>query len=126
MPTLVRDLMRPPVTLPEETAQMGAAEAELRISDVRHLLVVDGNGKLAGIVSRGDVMRALEREGHHPIRDYMTRRVYTARPDAHAVEALDLMVARGVGAVPVIDADERPVGILTEVDFLKKAREALS
>ena len=42
------------------------------------------------------------------------------------MEALDLMVARGVGAVPVIDADERPVGILTEVDFLKKAREALS
>ena len=118
--------MRPPVTLPDETAQMGAAEAELRIADVRHLLVLDAAGRLAGIVSRGDVMRALQREGHHPIREYMTRRVFTVRADAPAVEALDLLIARGVGAIPVIDADDKPVGIVSEVDFLQIARRALS
>ena len=126
MPALVSELMRAPTILPEATAEMGAAEAQMRISDVRHLLVVDDAGRLAGIISRGDVMRALAREGHHPVRDYMTRRVFTVRPDAPAVQAVDILLERGVGAVPVIDADEKPVGIVGEVDFLKLAREALS
>ena len=112
--------------LPEDTAEMGAAEAQMRISDVRHVLVVDRAGRLSGIISRGDVLRALELEGHHPVRDFMTRRVFTVRPETPAADALDILIARGVGAVPVIDAEEKPVGILGEIDFLKLAREALS
>ena len=118
--------MRAATVLPQDPSEMGAAEAQMRISDVRHVLVVDEAGRLAGIISRGDVLRALERDGHHPVRDFMTRRVYTVRPETPAAEALDILIARGVGAVPVIDADEKPVGIVGEIDFLKLAREALS
>jgi CBS domain-containing membrane protein len=123
---LVRDVMRPAVLLPEDTAEMGMAEAEMRIADVRHVLIVDADGRLAGIISRGDVLRAEALTGHHPVREYMTRRVFAVKADAPAVAALDLLTARGVGAVPVIDDDERPIGLVSESDYLKIARRALS
>jgi CBS domain-containing protein len=125
MATLVKDLMRAPVTLDEETSQMGLVEAQMKIADVRHVLIVDGTGRLTGIVSRGDVIRAQDREGHHSVREFMTRRIWTVRPEMSAAAAIDVLVTRGVGAAPVIDADDKPVGIISEVDFLKIARTAL-
>ena len=115
-------LMRSKLARVDDTVQMGIVEAEMRIADVRHVVVTDAQGRLAGIVSRGDLLRG----ARGAVAGNMTRRVYTARADAPAVRAIDLMITHNVGAVPVLDADERPVGILTESDFLQIAREALS
>jgi CBS domain-containing protein len=101
---------------------MGIVEAEMRIADVRHVVVTDAQGRIAGIVSRGDLLRGTTGN----VTANMTRRLYTVRADAPAVRAIDLMIAHNIGAVPVLDADEKPVGILTETDFLQIAREALS
>lgn len=126
MATLVKELMRSPVAPLDETAQMGMVEAQMRIADTRHVLIVDARGRLAGIVSRGDLMRALEKGGHHSVKDFMTRRLFTVRAEAPAVEALELLLAHGIGAVPVLDADDRPIGLVSEVDYLKIARQALA
>lgn len=115
-------LMRSKLARVDDTVQMGIVEAEMRIADVRHVVVVDAQGRLVGIVSRGDLLRGAS--GH--VTAAMTRRVYTVRADAPAVKAVDLLIAHTIGAVPVLDADERPVGILTETDFLQIAREALN
>lgn len=114
-------LMRTKLARVDDTVQMGIVEAEMRIADVRHVIVTDPQGRLAGIVSRGDLLRGAS----GPVAAAMTRRVYTVRADAPAVRAIDLMITHNIGAVPVLDADERPVGILTETDFLHIAREAL-
>lgn len=115
-------LMRSKLARVDDTVQMGIVEAEMRIADVRHVVVVDAHGRIAGIVSRGDLLRGAS----GAVEGNMTRRVYTVRADAPAVRALELMIEHAIGAVPVLDEDERPVGMLTEKDFLEIAREALN
>jgi CBS domain-containing protein len=115
-------LMRTKLARVDDSVQMGIVEAEMRIADVRHVIVTDAHGRLAGIVSRGDLLRATSGN----VAANMTRRVYSVRADAPAARAVDLMITHGIGAVPVLDDDERPVGVLTETDFLQIAREALN
>jgi CBS domain-containing protein len=118
--------MRAPIALDEEKSEMGMVEAQMRMSDVRHVLIVDARGHLVGIVSRGDVLRALAAGGHQPVRDFMTRRLYTVQGEAPTVEAIDLLLTHGIGALPVVDDDGKPVGIICESDLLRVARQALA
>jgi CBS domain-containing protein len=53
-----------------------------------------------------------------PIGDVMTRDVTTLRPDRPITEAADAMAARGYGAMPVVDADGRFVGLLRDEDLI--------
>lgn len=48
----------------------------------------------------------------------MVRKVITAKPDTNLKEVARLMRKNGIGSV-VIVKDSRPVGILTESDFIK-------
>ena len=59
------------------------------------------------------------------IANHMSRELLTARPDESLAEAAQHMVARGVGAVLVMDG-ERLAGILTERDILKAVAMAMT
>lgn len=50
----------------------------------------------------------------------MTTPVLSVRPDASIDEAIKVMLAHGVSGLPVVTADGRPVGIVTESDFLQR------
>ena len=52
------------------------------------------------------------------VKDVMTKDVVTVRQGTSLPAAADLMVAKKVSGLPVIDAEDRLVGILTEADFL--------
>ena len=45
--------------------------------------------------------------------------VYSIRPDARVIEALQLMAQKDIGALPVLDG-ERLVGIMSERDYARK------
>lgn len=51
----------------------------------------------------------------------MTRKVVTVRQDSLLFAAVDLMLKHGISGLPVVDADGRVVGILTEGDLLRRA-----
>ncbi len=53
-------------------------------------------------------------------KDIMTREVVSIRPVAPIREALSLMLLHRISGQPVIDADRRLVGIVTEADFLRR------
>jgi citrate synthase len=53
--------------------------------------------------------------------DIMSHPVVTARPAETLAEAATRMRERRVGSVVVVDADERPIGILTERDMIRLA-----
>jgi CBS domain-containing protein len=53
-------------------------------------------------------------------RDVMVREVITIGPHADIAEAEKLMIAHDVSALPVVDADEHVVGMLSEADFLER------
>lgn len=55
-------------------------------------------------------------------RDIMTRPVVTVRPDDHIRDAYKLMLERHIGALPVVDENQRVVGILSDGDIVRAIR----
>jgi len=85
-------------------------------------LVVDGEGRLVGIFTDGDLRRLLDERGRlsreDPIDAYMTREPKCVRPDALVEEAERLLRERRVDQVPVVGDDGRPAGLLDVQDLL--------
>ena len=53
-----------------------------------------------------------------PVRDVMTTKVVTLRPDQTFEEAADVLADNKIGAAPVVDADGRLVGMLRDEDLI--------
>lgn len=99
--------------------QLLAVLAENRIGAV---VVVDGEGAIAGIVSERDIARAAHSRGAHaleqPTSDIMTEMVVTCDPDATTGDLMSLMTEKRVRHIPVIE-DEQLVGIVSIGDIVK-------
>ncbi len=78
--------------------------------------VVDGEGRLAGFVSDGDLRRFFEREGNRALSltaaDCMTASPATINRKELATEALNIMEARKITSLPVVDAQGKLEGVL--------------
>jgi len=81
-------------------------------SVTRHqaMLVLDEHGELAGIITRGDVLRALEQDASVTVLDASSRNIVVTYPDETLHEAADKMLRYDIGRLPVVDRkDERRV-----------------
>ncbi|MGO4671448.1 SIS domain-containing protein [Bosea sp. 2KB_26] len=83
-------------------------------------IVTDLDGRLAGIVTDGDLRRKLGSGGPSALRarDVMTPSPRRIAPDALAVEALEMVNRLRITALVVADAEERPVGLVHVHDLL--------
>jgi CBS domain-containing protein len=52
--------------------------------------------------------------------DVMVRDVVTVHPDTDVADAIKLLVERDISALPVVDAEERLVGIISEADLMRR------
>ena len=99
---------------------------------IRHLPVVNSHGQLAGLVTDRDLRFYIshrlgtimennsDRETlHHHLHVVMVRRLITGRLDMPIDEAAQLMVDNHIGCLPVVDAENRLLGIVTAGDFLR-------
>ncbi|MEU9045679.1 MULTISPECIES: CBS domain-containing protein [unclassified Kitasatospora] len=57
---------------------------------------------------------------HRSVHDVMTREVVTAGPDTPFKEIAALFHRNDVTAIPVVDEQERPIGIVSEADLIRK------
>ena len=88
---------------------------------VRHLILVDDAGLLAGIVTETDFMDHLGLDAYveiKPVSSVMTRRPLTIREQQSVGDALMLMYSNGISCV-VAERDGRPTGILSERDMVR-------
>ena len=134
---LVRELMtRDPVTV-DHTTSVPDALRLMREKKVRRLPVVDGHGRLVGIVSDKDLLYASpspattlsmweipELLGKLKIEKVMTRDVVTVSEKTTLEEAARLMADRKIGGLPVMQGPDL-VGIITETDLFKSLLELL-
>ncbi len=84
--------------------------------------VVDGQRRVIGVFTDGDLRRALDRQlDIHAtrMRDVMTVNCKVARPRMLAAEAVHLMEAHRITALPVVDDDGTLVGALNVHDLLR-------
>ena len=134
----VRDRMSaPPVTVTPDTSFQDALKL-MRDGHFRRLPVVDDAGKLVGIVSERDLLHAAPSPATSlsvwelnyllsrlTVNKLMTTHVVTVSEDTPLEEAARLMVSHRIGGLPVVDADRRVVGVITETDVFKAFVEML-
>lgn len=117
----VSEIMSAPVYAigADETAT--AAWETMRFRRTRHLVVKDGEGHVVGVISgsdlggkNGEPLRAQRR-----VRDLMTAKLVTARPEMTVREAANIMRGHGVNCLPVFNGRDRLKGIVTVVDLLE-------
>jgi arabinose-5-phosphate isomerase len=86
------------------------------------VMLVDADGKLAGLFTDSDLARLFERRADdcfdRPVREVMTKSPLTIGPRQRMEEALLLLKARKISELPVIDDAGRPVGLLDITDLI--------
>lgn len=113
----------PDTTLPE-------AHQIMTNEEIRRLPVVDQDGHLVGIITIGDIRSAEPSPAtslsiwemnylltNLKIEKIMTHYPKTIRADATIGEAARMMLEHRVSGLPVVDAEHRVVGIITESDI---------
>jgi arabinose-5-phosphate isomerase len=88
--------------------------------------VVDESGRLAGIITDGDLRRAIENTSHDSLANltcdhFMTRQPTVANPQLLAFDALRLMEDRPsqISVLPVVDEDQICVGLIRVHDIVR-------
>jgi CBS domain-containing protein len=126
----VRDLMKKDVVTLERNDSLATADDVMRLGRIRHIVVLDEDGELAGVLSQRDLFlggllkalgygvraksRALETL---VVKEAMASEVVTTTPDTPLTDAASLMLARKIGCLPVVEG-KKVVGIVTESDFV--------
>jgi CBS domain-containing protein len=130
------------VTVPPTTTIMGAARTMVGYG-YRRLPVADpGSRRIEGIctvldiidfLGGGDKSKIISRKYdgnmivaiNGPITEIMETSVVTIPDDARLDDAVSLMIRKSVGGLPVVDEENRIVGIITERDFMHLMSEAI-
>jgi arabinose-5-phosphate isomerase len=121
----IRDVMHAGDEIPSvrETATLADVLVEMSRKRLGMTAVVDGDGRLLGLYTDGDLRRTLADPGIDlrgtRIVDVMTRSPVTIGLDALAVEAARLMETRKINALLVLDDDRHVVGALNIHDLLR-------
>jgi IMP dehydrogenase len=82
--------------------------------------VVDDEGTVLGIISGTDIRPYLEVSDRDEVREAMTSEVVTAPEDVTAREALELMYEHKIERVPIVDVEDRLVGLVTMQGILAR------
>lgn len=111
--------------------RLDLADQVMKLGRVRHLPVLDGDGRLVGIVSNRDLLEASltsvlsfetsERRGFLRsigVSEVMKAEVETVGPHTALGVAAGRIVRNKIGCLPVVREDGTMVGLVTETDLL--------
>jgi len=128
---LVKNWMSKEVITVDANDSMQNAIYILQEQNIKILPVMDG-GNLAGIISDRDLKKASPSDAttldmHEllfliskiKVRDLMKKPVYTAKPDDTVEEAAALLLEKKISGLPVVDENNRLVGIITRSDIFR-------
>lgn len=123
-------MTRDPITVTPDTLAVEAQKL-MKENKIRRLPVVE-KGKLVGIVTFRNLIEAAPSSAtslsiHElnylimkiKVKDLMKKNVFTVSPEDTVIEAIALGVEKGIGGFPVVDAEGRLVGIVTETQIAR-------
>lgn len=129
-PKVVRDVMSTNLTTLDYESRLLDAVLSMRSSGYRHLPVVNRE-KLVGVISDRDVQRAapsllskISQEEYNrifegtPITRIMVKNVITVNPTTPLRDAVRIVYENKFGCLPVVEGDNRLVGMVTVTDLL--------
>ena len=120
----IGDVMHTGADVPRVGADQSVSSALVEMTRARlgMTAVVDGNDRVLGVFTDGDLRRTLESGidmNRVRIEEVMTRDCATVSPELLAAEAVNLMQRRAISALPVVDGAMRLVGALNVHDLLR-------
>lgn len=146
-PILARDIMTVDVITVKADEDLEKVSRLLLKHRISGLPVVDDGGKVVGIISEGDLLvkgKEVEVPSHSvvlgaviyldslkrfydelkrvfalSVGELMTKKVYTVRLEATRAELSSLMADKGINRIPVVDENNKLVGIVTRQDIIK-------
>jgi len=137
-PRCVADLMVPGTAAATPDTTVAEAFRLLTSGGLHHLPVVDRSGRLVGMVSERDLLRWLPPPGEDAgpvaaharaagrrLADLVAPAALTVAEDDPVDLAADLMAGERLTALPVVDEEGRPVGIVSLVDVARALAAAL-
>ncbi len=129
-----QDVMSKPVTIGPDTS-IRETEALLEERGFNSLPIVDPDGVLIGVVTSLDLLRAFgfddetilpqyERVMKKPVSGIMSKDLMTIRPRTPLTRVLEKLVASRTKSVPVVDDEDRVIGIVAREDLMEALRRA--
>lgn len=127
----VNDWMTSPAISVEASTPISTAHQIMKKSSIRRLPVIEEE-KLIGIVTIGDIREASPSDAttlsiwelnylwaQLIVEKVMTRNVISIHPDDPIIDAAETMLDKKVSGLPVVDAENRLKGVLTESDIFR-------
>ena len=111
-----------PIKLTEDVT---VHEAITRMAEKRRaaVVIVDAEGRLTGIFTERDLLRRVAVPGRDPrqtrLADVMTRNPEALAPDDLICFAINRLHHAGYRTIPLVDAERRPLGIMTVADIVQ-------
>lgn len=92
----------------------------MRRNNIGSIAVINTEGKVVGILTERDIVRAVS-EGRldAKVKDYMTSEVIGVKKETSEWEAAEVMLERGFRHLPVIDDNNKVIGIISIRDIAR-------
>ena len=136
-----KDIMTAPVHCLEKGMSASTAAARLAELGISGAPVLDGDGRICGVVSEKDYLRKMGLPGTATfmtvvstclgtpgcmvggmrkllVDDIMSAPALTAEPDTPVSELSELLARHSINRLPICDFEGRPVGIVTRTDLV--------
>lgn len=130
----VSDLMTSRVFTLRRTDTLQDVRSLMQLAKIRHIPVTEDGDRFVGLLTHRDLLgyavshlagnqpgRARRNRILYLVGDIMQTDVRTVSPDTLLREAAEILYRNKYGCLPVLDGDNKLVGIITEADFLRLA-----
>lgn len=118
----VRQIIRPENPIVRKEATVAEAAIEMTRSRLGAVSVVDERGRLLGIVTDGDIRRAIDHKdlAHEKVASLMSPNPRSVLDDTLLQDALELLRETQVDNLVVVDTEAKPVGMIDVQDLLRE------
>ncbi len=117
----VRDFMEAPPVVVNEDTTVDLAASTMWERGIGSVIVVDKDGKMAGIITASDIIFAVTKSliGRQvPVSGIMSKTSIMATPNESVLTAVERMMNENVRHLPVIEKNGTPVGIISTKDAM--------
>jgi len=144
----LQEYLKPGDSLKEAAHLLRTARRGEEKSGVKALPVLDEGGKLVGILSIGDILKAVypsymylmdlgeftwdgmvesfaKQAADKTVEELMTRNVITVHEDATLMECIDHMLKNNAKRVPVLNKENKVIGMLYEKDVFYQITKSM-